>query len=184
LRSLSEIEQHPHLLIKRRKGRLVAVARGGRRTWRVVAECLAMTGVSCSILACGCEAGFYSKQRMFNAQSQRFAEVTMKAVIPRWTSEASNAGAAPERVADRRGESSGLIHEQQPASLGGVLKGCFGQSRLELFNPAGFVFANYVCEVETKDGLIAANLGLRRDPDAWRITGLYVDDQVRPRQGA
>lgn len=146
--SLAAGDERPHLLIKRQKGGLVAIARGRRRAWRIVAEGMAMTGVSCAILACGCEVGFYSNQRTFDAQSERFAEAT-------------------------------IIEGQRPAGLIGVPKGCFGHARLELFNPTGFVFANYVCEVEAKSGLIAANLGMRRDPDTWRMTGLYVDEPTR-----
>ena len=127
--------------------RLIVEPRRARRG-AVIAECLAMTGLSCAILACGCEVGFYSNQRTFDVQSQRFAEAA-------------------------------IAQDQKPTGLSGVPKGCFGQARLELFNPTGFVFANYVCEVETKDGLIAANLGMRRDPDTWRMTSLYVDEPAR-----
>jgi len=141
--TISVIEEPSRLLVEPRRARRVAV----------IAECLAMTGLSCAILACGCEVGFYSNQRTFDAQSQRFAEAA-------------------------------IARNPEPAGLSGAPKGCFGQARLELFNPTGFVFANYVCEVATKDGLIAANLGMRRDPDTWRMTSLYIDEPARSQRTA
>ena len=133
-----------------------------------------MIGLSCCILACGGMIGFYSNQKVFDSQSQRFAEDSLTVLIPRWDIQTPHAQSMPDRVVN---SSAGppIIGQHGLKQPVRVVKGCFGQSRLELFNPSGFVFASYVCEVDVNGGLLLANLGLRLDPDAWKITDLYVD---------
>ena len=169
---VSAVAESPRDLVERHRGRLVAVARRGRRNWRIIAECLGMIALSCCILGCGAMIGFYSNQGVFDAQSQRFAGDSLKVLIA-----ALNAPAAPDPV----GTLSVEPRDVRKLRSALAIKGCFGRARLELFNPSGFVFANYVCEVDVNDGLLLANMGLRRDPDAWKITTLYVNDPTTSR---
>ena len=174
MRVSSTVAERPHILIKRRKGRSIAVPRGKRRAWRIVAECLAMMALSWAIMALGALAGFYSRQRVFDTQGQHFAEDSMKTALSQPSIVAATERLTPALVADRTGDPSTYLRYIRMLDRGRAVEGCFGRSRLELFNPAGFVFASYVCEIDAREGLIAANVGLRRDPGAWKVVSLYV----------
>ena len=169
---LSALDTGPRARANGRRGDLAKMARGLHRNLRLVVECLAMIGLSCSIMACGGIIGFLSNRGVFDSQSQLFAEDSLKLIGRQSQSKPSNASA----MLDPDGRLSAQPWAMRRLKSAVGVEGCFGRSRFEMFNPSGFVFASYVCEIEAKGGPFLANLGLRRDPDGWKIIALYVDD--------
>lgn len=55
-----------------------------------------------------------------------------------------------------------------------VAETCSGHSRISPFSSRGLITARYLCELSRGGRAAIAAVALRDEPDAWKITALYV----------
>lgn len=158
-----------------RGNRWVAEAERRRDFWPTVAEWAALTCAACLIMLSGAVAGFLSAKPELDVESRAFASTVLNDAAANWSPQALIVRASPD-VAWRDGDAYGALlgalkGEGRSAKVGG----CRGGTQISLFSLRGLVTARYLCALKLPDRTAVAAVSLRDEPDAWKITGFYVE---------
>lgn len=160
--------------LKRRRGRWTLVVRWRYRIWSILLEWAAMTVIATAIVVAGALVGLYRAQPEIDDQGKAFADESVDAIAPSWNRTAllSRASAdflssAPDGFYDYFGRLGRL-------GLNAKNRGCLGGSIIDPLLRSPAVSARYTCDLSLAHARAAVSLSLRRDLDAWRITGFYV----------
>jgi hypothetical protein len=158
----------------RRGGVWRAVVPWGEDVTTVVLEWVGITALACMIIAAGEIVGLYRATPAFDTNSKVFADASVNAIAPSWNEEALFARATPDFAASASGDFNRYFHTLRGLGSGAKSRGCQGGSMFDPLSRAATVTARYTCEIEVKNQQALVALSLRKDLDAWRISGFYV----------
>jgi hypothetical protein len=162
------------LRFRKRKGRWVLTERRRWLNWPVLFEWAAVTLVACAILMSGVIIGFYRSRSGFDAQSRAFAEDSVNAIVPAWSSDPLLARGTPDLVASTSDQFHSYV--DRLAALGPYQKnvGCQGRAAIEPWAFYSPITARYFCEIQSGRRRAVVALSLSRGWDDWKISSFYV----------
>jgi hypothetical protein len=107
-------------------------------------------------------------------QSRAFAVASVHAVASSWTMGALSARAIPDLAWSAYAQDAKVFHKLRRLGAPAAPIGCLGNVAIAPAGAKNIVTARYACPISWPHAQSVAVVSLRKDPDDWKVTGLYV----------
>jgi hypothetical protein len=141
-------------------------------------EWVGLIAIAVLMIAAGVLFGLFRAGDALDVSSRSYADATVNAIIPDWNRDALLSRAAPELAAAPAEQFNTLFDSLKTLGWDATNQGCRGQSTIALQPGVPMISAVYACTVNLRNGRAVINLALRKDGDAWKVTGFHVDSPL------
>ena len=152
--------------------------------WRPFFAWAAPTTVFCSMLLGGCLIGLYESRPAMNTQSRAFAVSSVDAIATSWSMSQLTARAIPDLAWSAYDQDAKVFRRLRRLGAPVNTIGCQGAVSIAPSGAKNIVTARYACPIAWPHAQSVAVVSLRKDPDDWKVTGLYVSPPAPLAHGA
>jgi hypothetical protein len=142
--------------------------------WQPFFAWAAPTTVFCGMLLSGCLVGLYQSRPALDTQSRAFAVASVDAIASSWTMGELAARAIPDLAWSTYAQDARVFRQLRRLGAPVNAIGCLGNVSIAPSGAKNIVTARYACPMSWPHAQSVAVVSLRKDLDAWKVTGLYV----------
>jgi hypothetical protein len=142
--------------------------------WPAFFAWAAPTAVFCAMMSTGALTGLYQSRPALDTQGETFAAASVEAIASSWNMGALSARAAPDLAWSTYERDAQVFPQLRRLGTPTSAVACLGSVFIAPSAAKNVVTARYACPISWPHAQSVAVVSLRKYPDAWKVTGLYV----------